>query len=368
MSQRCEVGIVGAGIIGLTSALALSRAGYRVGIVARNLPGDLSTEWASPWAGAALLPLETDDVDDIRMQLACWRQFWAIAQEYPESGALVGLMPSSYESKTSLVSRVLNPSSKKVKATEYWETPDARSNPWYATVMPDFRPVPAHELPAHTIGGNTFTTVTVNPDKFLPWLQTHLANHYGVTVRHASVRSLDEARALLACDVLVNASGMGAKALANDPDCVAVRGQTLLVQSSAPTRRMDREIVIKRGTEYTYVIPRVGSGGLVLGGVEDPGNMSTEIDGALREDILRRTNTLTGGNLANLCLSRDVIKDIVGFRPGHKKGRRIAREGNVVHAYGFAGAGYRYSLGAALQVVKLVDEVGVVPRRLGSKL
>lgn len=257
---------------------------------------------------------------------------------------------------------------KKVKATEYWETPDTRSNPWYATVMPDFRPVPPHELPANTIGGNTFTTVTINPEKFLPWLQKHLEQDYNVTVRKAEVRSLDEARRLLGCDVLVNASGMGAKELANDLDCVAVRGQTLFVKGSTLKRCMDQEIVIKRGTEYTYVIPRMGSGGLVIGGIEDPGNMSTEIDEELRKDILRRANTLTGGNLDKLSLSQDVIRDIVGFRPGHKKGIRIARDGNVVHAYGFAGGGYRYSLGAALKVVKLVDEVGVNPRQLGSKL
>ncbi|KAL1875489.1 hypothetical protein VTK73DRAFT_10039 [Phialemonium thermophilum] len=344
MSQVCDVGIVGAGVIGLTSALSLSRAGYHVAIVARNLPGDLSTQWASPWAGAALLPFETDDVDDIKMQVACFRQLWAISQEFPESGVM------------------------KVRATEYWETPDARANPWYATVVPEFRALQPHELPANTIGGNTFTTVTVNPDRFLPWLQHHLEQYYSVVVRKAEVRSLNEVRTLLGCDVVVNASGMGAKELANDPDCVAVRGQTMLIKSSALKRNMDREIVIKRGTEYTYVIPRMGSGGLVVGGVEDPGNMSTTVDQELRKDILRRANVLTRGNLESVSLSRDVIKDIVGFRPGHKKGRRIAREGNVVHAYGFAGAGYRYSLGASLQVVKLVDEIGFVPRRLRPRL
>lgn len=47
--NRSHVGIVGSGIIGLTTALILSQAGYRVTIVARELPGDDSTKWASPW-------------------------------------------------------------------------------------------------------------------------------------------------------------------------------------------------------------------------------------------------------------------------------------------------------------------------------
>jgi glycine/D-amino acid oxidase-like deaminating enzyme len=45
-----EVGIIGSGIIGLTSALALIEAGYSVTIIARDLPGDDSSQqWASPW-------------------------------------------------------------------------------------------------------------------------------------------------------------------------------------------------------------------------------------------------------------------------------------------------------------------------------
>ena len=45
----CDVGIVGAGIIGLTTASALVEAGYRVAVIARDLPGDMTTQWSSPW-------------------------------------------------------------------------------------------------------------------------------------------------------------------------------------------------------------------------------------------------------------------------------------------------------------------------------
>lgn len=45
-----KVAVAGAGIIGLTSASLLVEDGHDVTIVARNLPGDLSTEWASPWS------------------------------------------------------------------------------------------------------------------------------------------------------------------------------------------------------------------------------------------------------------------------------------------------------------------------------
>lgn len=47
--MKAHVGIVGGGVIGLTSALLLVKEGHQVTVVAKNLPGDLSDEWASPW-------------------------------------------------------------------------------------------------------------------------------------------------------------------------------------------------------------------------------------------------------------------------------------------------------------------------------
>jgi hypothetical protein len=48
--SKHHVGIVGSGVIGLTCALVLCEAGYKVSIVARELPGDTSNNWASPWS------------------------------------------------------------------------------------------------------------------------------------------------------------------------------------------------------------------------------------------------------------------------------------------------------------------------------
>lgn len=48
-ATEMEVGIIGSGIIGLLSALTLTDAGYKVTIVARDLPGDETQDWASPW-------------------------------------------------------------------------------------------------------------------------------------------------------------------------------------------------------------------------------------------------------------------------------------------------------------------------------
>jgi hypothetical protein len=41
-----------AGVIGLTTALLLSRKGFSVTVAAKHMPGDYDIEYASPWAGA----------------------------------------------------------------------------------------------------------------------------------------------------------------------------------------------------------------------------------------------------------------------------------------------------------------------------
>ena len=54
-----------AGVIGLTTALVLSRGNnedggkrkYEITVAAKHMPGDYDVEYASPWAGANYLPL-----------------------------------------------------------------------------------------------------------------------------------------------------------------------------------------------------------------------------------------------------------------------------------------------------------------------
>jgi glutamyl-tRNA reductase len=55
--SKMEVAIIGSGIIGLLSALTLTDAGYKVTIVARDLPGDESIDWASPWYSIPLISI-----------------------------------------------------------------------------------------------------------------------------------------------------------------------------------------------------------------------------------------------------------------------------------------------------------------------
>lgn len=45
-----------AGVVGLTTALLLSRYPNHITVAAKNMPGDYDIEYASPWAGAHYFP------------------------------------------------------------------------------------------------------------------------------------------------------------------------------------------------------------------------------------------------------------------------------------------------------------------------
>lgn len=48
--------VIGAGVIGLTTAYLLQKEGHKVLIVAKSLPGDMDIEYTSPFAGSRFLP------------------------------------------------------------------------------------------------------------------------------------------------------------------------------------------------------------------------------------------------------------------------------------------------------------------------
>jgi D-amino-acid oxidase len=44
--------VIGAGVVGLTTALEIARRGHYVRVVAEHMPGEFHPDYTSPWAGA----------------------------------------------------------------------------------------------------------------------------------------------------------------------------------------------------------------------------------------------------------------------------------------------------------------------------
>ncbi|KAL4993959.1 hypothetical protein BDV10DRAFT_197900 [Aspergillus recurvatus] len=312
-----EVGIIGSGVIGLLSALTLTEAGYKVTIVARDLPGDESQDWASPWASVSIYP--HPDAGGNSLQTENFKLFWALAHRDPTSGVQ------------------------------------------YKAVVPRYRCIPKERLPEGVKVGFTYTSMTINPAFFLPWVKTQLEAS-GVKFIRKTLTSIDEARAITGSRIIVHASGLGASTLASDKNVVGIRGQTMFVETNFG------ELKMHQGSHYTYVIPRMFTDGAIIGGVSQPGNLDRRVDEDLRADMLQRAKKLTNGGLDSVSLEKSVQKDIVAFRPGRNGGYRLEVEGDTVHAYGFGGLGYIFSYGVAMKVRELVDWVVHGDSALRSRL
>jgi D-amino-acid oxidase len=186
----------------------------------------------------------------------------------------------------------------------------------------------------------------------LPWITRQLKCR-GVTLVQSALSSVKELKDLTGANLMLNASGLGARELVGDDKMYGVRGQTMFVNCSSEGRgELLNQATIHQGSHYTYCIPQSSNGGIILGGVSQPCSTQTTPDRSLRSDILKRVNTMTKGRFDWVDLKKHG-EDIVGFRPARQGGLRVEREGDVVHAYGVGGLGYLYAFGVAEEVRNL---------------
>ncbi|KAI8144781.1 hypothetical protein BJV82DRAFT_643977 [Fennellomyces sp. T-0311] len=340
MSKRIVV--IGAGVVGLSTALHLQQKGYNVVVLAKWLPGDMHIEYTSPWAGAhwrTMAPNSNQLLQDF--DAATYKKFMEFSKTCPrETGMMV------------------------IPSTDYYDelTPETEE-PWFRYLVKDFEFVPTDELPPNAKVGHRYTTVVVNAPHYLQWLLHQFKSAGGAVVRRTLMHicdafDLDE----VSVDAVVNCTGLGARYLegVNDTSVYPTRGQTVIVH--AP--HVKETITFLGKDQITYIIPR-SDGNVVLGGTANKNDFNPNPEKATAESILARTEKLwpklTEGGIKPL----KVVRNAVGLRPSKNDGPRIEPETYtkpngqkvlVVHAYGHGGFGYQSSWGAAQYTANLVDK------------
>src|SRR6187402_581018 len=101
MSQESYL-VLGAGVIGLTTALELSSQypSAHITILATHLPGDRDIAYTSPWAGANWLSVATDNGRQESWDEATYRRFGELADgKGRESGVQRMNIRAFYDSK-----------------------------------------------------------------------------------------------------------------------------------------------------------------------------------------------------------------------------------------------------------------------------
>jgi D-amino-acid oxidase len=301
-----KVTVVGAGVIGLSTAVVLERAGHDVTLVARE-KGQRTTSGA---AGAVWLPFHVGPPSRVVGWARRTREeLVSIARRFPDAG---------------------------VDMVDAFIVAESEEVPWWSPAVDDLeRVLDAPRL--EKIPCWRMSVPRCDPRSYLPWLEAELR---GPVV----VGAVDDLESM-GGDYVVNCSGLGARDLARDTELEASFGQTVIVEGPA----LDPTLMVSDDRDpgaMFYVIPRRGE--FVLGGCSVPiaSDVAPEPDPELSRAIVERCRRM-GYDPGSVLRAR------TGLRPVRAE-VRLERDARIVHNYGHGGAGYTLSWGCAEEVTRLL--------------
>jgi D-amino-acid oxidase len=309
-----RVAVVGAGVIGLTSAVVLAEGGYEVVVCAEQIPGATSLAAGASWGPYLVKPYD-------RVQQ------WSAHT----LAVLTGLAADPRYGVTVLSG---------VEASRHETTlPD-----WAAT-LPDVRECQPDDLPEGFSSGWRYTVPVVDMPVYLAALVGRLRAAGGLIVQQ-SIGGFDELAGRF--DAVINASGLGATALAADDSVYPIRGQLVVVANPGITEFFSEDT--GESEELTHFLPHGDK--VILGGTALPHVTESHVDSDAGAAIIRRCAAIEP-RLADAA----VIEQRVGLRPTRPE-IRVEVDGGyqvkVVHNYGHGGAGVSLSWGCAQEVADLL--------------
>ncbi|CDO93622.1 unnamed protein product [Kluyveromyces dobzhanskii CBS 2104] len=362
-----SVCIVGAGVIGLTSALRLveTRPDIKtLTIVSEQFPQDkpVNHTFTSPWAGAHFRPFphrDSDYASDKRES-----EYTRATYNYFKQKSKQWLNDATVEF---------------MKGIDWLEDPSTeykRLGAGYNSASLEKFQQERSGLPAGVTFSCSYETWCLNAPLYLVFLYDQIVKKCeegGISLRLKRVKleKLGDICELYPdIEVVINASGRGLQWKGGfDPKCFLVRGQTLLLDVEdehgiLPYAHATITHQAKVGG-WTFVIKRPGKDGekpyYILGGTKQPGDYRIMPRDADTKKLINRGKELFPDLLKNF-----KIKNVnVGFRPLREGGSRVELEYNkgsgaripVIHAYGLGGMGFETSVGVAQHVQLLYKRV-----------
>ncbi|HEY1908252.1 MAG TPA: FAD-dependent oxidoreductase [Myxococcaceae bacterium] len=300
-----EITVIGAGVVGLTTAFVLEEDGHRVRVIAAERP----ERTTSAAAGAVWYPFEVGPPEAVRRWARATRGWLLeLSRTVPEAG---------------------------VDVLTVRECASDASPPWWAGAVEGLRLIEGPQPSGARLAWE-FEAPRVEPALHLPWLESRLGRPIEIT----RVDRLDDVPG----ELVVNCTGIGARRLTGDTTLRALLGQTVLVGPGEidPGRMYGDERDLR---EMLYVIPRRAE--VVIGGCAllFEGDVPPPPDPVLRRALLERARAAGFHH-------GPVLRDAVGLRPARPE-VRVERIGRVIHHYGHGGAGYTLARGSATDVAAL---------------
>ncbi|WP_392544652.1 NAD(P)/FAD-dependent oxidoreductase [Oryzobacter telluris] len=307
------VTVVGGGVIGLTSALALAEAGHRVTCV-RDVP---AAGTVSAVAGGLWFPYHVEP----RERVVGWG---TVTLERFRS--LVDLPAAGVTFREGVM------------------VERGPADRWWTEGVDRWREAASAELPPGAPSGVVCTVPLVTMPVHLAWLEER-CRHVGVVLDEGRVEDVEQVED----DVVVVAAGLRSGALVGDDGPQPSRGQVALLANPG----LERWLVDDDHPDgMVYAIPHPDW--VVCGGTDVLGASDTEPDARVHAGILARVRSVVP-ELADA----EVLGARVGLRPvapSVRLAHSTVRGRRVVTNYGHGGAGVTLSWGCAEEVVRLVAE------------
>lgn len=328
MSERPEsIAIIGAGVIGLTTALEAQRRGVEnVTIYAERPP----METTSAKAGAVFEPYKPGKMSGeevVELVETGIERYKEITDHYTE--AETGIRNHDlYSASTGLLKAESFPFLDALPGWELLESPEVPGGYRSAVLM---KSVPF-----------------IDPTKALPWLANEFQRNGGILkAPYPKIRDLSQFVSEVPEDIVFNCSGLGARDLLQDNEIKPMRGQIVVVNYRP---KWDWSILADDGY---YVFPRASE--TILGG-------TTEED--VWEEVTRKEDTDRIFEKAKSILpgldETNILREYAGLRPYRVSGVRVDIQeinGKLhISNVGFGGSGWTFCWGAAKKAMNLAFE------------
>jgi len=314
MPDRPQTTVVGAGVIGLTSAIRLQEDGFAVRIVTQERPAHTT----SAVAAAVWYPYEVHPKERVVPWSRATREALHPLADDPDTG---------------------------VSMTTFVELFDAPTgDPWWRPAVPSFRRATEADLKPGYVDGYVIDVPLMEPAVYLPYLEQRFTDSGG-TIDIVPER-IEDLRAL-ETPLVINCTGLGARDLCDDDRLYPIRGQVVRVTNPGLTRGLDDD---HGPLAMTYIIPRRTD--CIVGGTAEKGVWDSTPSDETTAAILERARTLEPR-----LRDADVLDVRAGLRPGRDavrlKVERVDDSGLLIHNYGHGGAGYTLAWGCADEVMSL---------------
>lgn len=311
-----DVLVVGAGVVGLTTAICLAETGKRVRVVTAEPSKNTTSVVAGALWGPGSHRLDDRSLAWVKDSLTDFQRL----AEQPNSG--VRIAPVFAASKTPI-----------------------QSIPPEAAIIPRLLRCPPDELPAGFRDGFHAMMPIANMPVYFDYLENRLISAGGTI----EIRRIDRlAEVTNSAPTVVNCAGLAARELAEDRGIRPIRGQHVILTNPG----LDEGFFeLSPGSEWISYFTH--SGRVVCGGNAEPDDWRIEPDPALTERIVQRCQAIQPR-----LLDAEIIEVLVGLRPDRPTVRLESEtiDGTeLVHNYGHGGSGVSLSWGCARSVLALID-------------